>query len=89
MNELKHGHGLAEIRVRGGSRVLFSASCKVIACNIKRWFRGMSSRPDAGALFPRFSGKTLRKLTLSARFAGLRLAQLNCRLLEVGAPSRA
>lgn len=39
MSEMKRGHGLAKLRVRGLARVHFTVVCKVIACNIKRWWR--------------------------------------------------
>lgn len=37
MSELKRGHGMGRLRVRGLSRVTFAVLCKVTACNIKRW----------------------------------------------------
>jgi hypothetical protein len=40
MSELKRGYGMNRLRVRGLSRVHFAVVCKVIACNIKRWWRG-------------------------------------------------
>ena len=40
MSELKRGYGMSRLRVRGLSRVHFAVVCKVIACNIKRWWRG-------------------------------------------------
>jgi hypothetical protein len=39
MSELKRGYGMAKLRVRGLARVCFAVACKVIACNIKRWWR--------------------------------------------------
>jgi hypothetical protein len=39
MSELKRRYGLGRLRVRGLPRVHFAVVCKVIACNIKRWWR--------------------------------------------------
>jgi hypothetical protein len=39
MSELKRGHGMGKLRVRGLARVHFAVVCKVTACNIKRWWR--------------------------------------------------
>ena len=39
MSEMKRGYGMAKLRVRGLPRVHFAVVCKVIACNIKRWWR--------------------------------------------------
>jgi hypothetical protein len=41
MSELKRGHGMAKLRVRGLARVHFAVVCKVTACNIKRWWRAI------------------------------------------------
>jgi len=54
MSELKRGYGMARLRVRGLSRVHFAVVCKVIACNIKRWWR--ASRPFGADNTPRSTG---------------------------------
>ena len=36
-SELKRSHGIGKLRVRRAVKVLFAVSCKLIACNIKRW----------------------------------------------------
>jgi hypothetical protein len=54
MSELKRGYGMARLRVRGLSRVHFAVVCKVIACNIKRWWR--ASRPFGTDNTPRSTG---------------------------------
>ena len=45
---------MARLRVRGLSRVHFAVVCKVIACNIKRWWR--ASRPFGADNTPRSTG---------------------------------
>ncbi len=42
MSELKRGHGMGKLRVRGLARVTFAVLCKVTSCNIKRWARAVS-----------------------------------------------
>jgi hypothetical protein len=37
MSEAKRCHGLGKLRVRGLVRVRFAVTCKIIACNIRRW----------------------------------------------------
>ena len=51
MSELKRGNGMARLRVRGLARVHFAVVCKVIACNIKRWWRAtrVSGRGPCGS----------------------------------------
>ena len=39
ISELKRGHGLGRLRVRGKPRVTLAVGLKVTACNIKRWLR--------------------------------------------------
>lgn len=46
MSELKRGHGMGRLRVRGLARVTFSVLCKVTACNIKRWSRAVSASSE-------------------------------------------
>ncbi len=36
-SELKRSHGIGKLRVRRAVKVLFAVSCKLIACNVKRW----------------------------------------------------
>jgi hypothetical protein len=36
-SELKRAHGIGRLRVRRLAKVCFAVSCKLIACNIKRW----------------------------------------------------
>jgi hypothetical protein len=36
-SELKRSHGIGKLRVRRAIKVLFAVSCKLIACNVKRW----------------------------------------------------
>lgn len=50
-SELKRSHGIGKLRVRRAVKVLFAVSCKLIACNVKRWanahfafFKGVSER---------------------------------------------
>jgi hypothetical protein len=40
-SELKRAHGIGRLRVRRLAKVCFAVACKVIACNIKRWAKGM------------------------------------------------
>jgi len=47
MSELKRGHGMGRLRVRGLARVTFAVLCKVTACNIKRWAKALSVSPEA------------------------------------------
>lgn len=42
-SELKRAHGIGRLRVRRLVKVCFAVACKVIACNIKRWARALSS----------------------------------------------
>ena len=42
MSELKR-LGMGRLRVRGLVKVIFAVSCKVIACNIKRWWKAVIS----------------------------------------------
>lgn len=44
MSELKRGHGLGRLRVRGMPRVRLQVAFKVIACNVKRWARAARCR---------------------------------------------
>ena len=43
MSELKGCHEFGKLRVRGLARVHFAVVCKVIACNIRRWTRGIAA----------------------------------------------
>lgn len=36
-SELKRSYGIGKLRVRKMAKVLFAVSCKLIACNVKRW----------------------------------------------------
>ena len=54
MSELKRGHGMARLRVRGLPRVHFAVACKVIACNIKRWWQ--ATRTNGSGIAPRSTG---------------------------------
>jgi hypothetical protein len=40
-SELKRAHGIGRLRVRRLVKVCFAVACKVIACNIKRWAKGV------------------------------------------------
>jgi len=46
MSELKRSHGLGCLRVRRLPKVHFAISCKVIACNVKRWAKALSGCPN-------------------------------------------
>jgi len=46
MSELKRGHDMAKLRVRGLARVTFAVLCKVTACNVKRWARAVSASSE-------------------------------------------
>ena len=41
ISELKRGHGLGRLRVRGLARVRIQIGLKTTACNIKRWLRAL------------------------------------------------
>jgi hypothetical protein len=43
MSELKRAHGMRRLRVRTKPRVSFAVGMKVIACNVKRWLRGVAT----------------------------------------------
>ena len=43
MSELKRGHGLGRLRVRGHVRVCIQVALKTMACNIKRWMRAVAA----------------------------------------------
>ena len=73
MSELKR-IGIGKLRMRGLAKVVFSVACKVIACNIKRWWRaviaatgGRSPQKNAGGavleLFCALSGLILTLLS--------------------------
>jgi len=47
MSELKRGHGLGRLRVRGRQSVLMRATLKITACNVKRWLRGVKTEATA------------------------------------------
>jgi len=36
-SELKRTYGIGRLRVRRAVKVLFAVSCKLIACNVRRW----------------------------------------------------
>ena len=42
-SELKRGHGLGDLRVRGRPRVELAVHLKALACNIKRMVRALMS----------------------------------------------
>ena len=43
MSEVKRAHGLGQLRVRGGPRVLLAIAMKLAACNVKRWLRAQAA----------------------------------------------
>lgn len=43
MSELKRGHGLGRLRVRGLARVCIQVALKATACNVKRWLRALAA----------------------------------------------
>jgi len=51
-SELKRGHGLGELRVRGGLRVRLAVQLKVLACNLKRAMRAWSKCRSEGRAGP-------------------------------------
>jgi len=61
-SELKRAHGIGRLRVRRIAKVCFAVACKVIACNIKRWARALST---LGGLLPRCDGPVCPILKLS------------------------
>jgi len=73
MSELKGCHALGKLRVRGLSRVHFAVVCKVIACNIRRWTRGIIAK---NTLSP--SGQAV----LSSHFVLNALKHLTCEFTE-------
>ena len=52
-SELKRGHGLRKLRVRGGLRVRLAVYFKALACNLKRalrhWTQGLAGEAEAAA----------------------------------------
>jgi hypothetical protein len=51
-SELKRAHGLGKLRVRRMPRVLLAVSCKLTACNIKRWLRAIAEAAEKAGLSP-------------------------------------
>jgi hypothetical protein len=49
-SELKRGHGLDDLRVRGRPRVVLAVHLKALACNLKRMVRALTPKP--GDLLP-------------------------------------
>lgn len=47
MSELKRGHGMRRVRVRGLVRVRLQVAFKATACNLKRWGRAVADRKRA------------------------------------------
>jgi hypothetical protein len=47
-SELKRAHGMGRLRVRRAAKVCFAVTCKVIACNIKRWAKTHMGNPYNG-----------------------------------------
>jgi len=43
-SELKRGHGLGRLRVRGDARVVLAVYFKALACNVKRMLRALMER---------------------------------------------
>lgn len=43
MSELKRAHGMRTLRVRTKPRVQLAVGMKIIACNVKRWLRGVAT----------------------------------------------
>ncbi len=62
MSELKRSHGMGKLRVRRATKVCFAVACKVIACNIKRWAKALST---SGTALQRLIGLIMGRLTLS------------------------
>lgn len=48
VSELKRGHGLGDLRVRGRTKVLMRTTLKVTACNIKRWLGASEAVSSSG-----------------------------------------
>ena len=46
-SELKRGHGLGSLRVRGRWRVVLAVYLKALACNVKRMVRALMPKPAA------------------------------------------
>jgi hypothetical protein len=44
-SEMKRSHGLGKLSVRRLPRVRLAVTCKLIACNIKRWLRALQEAP--------------------------------------------
>lgn len=74
MSELKRGHGMGKLRVRGLVKVTLAVLCKATACNIKRWNRAAARRRAVSEAVRGSSAAACRLLKL------LRL--LWCRLLS-------
>jgi hypothetical protein len=70
MSELKRGYGLAKLRVRGLSRVHFAVVCKLVACNIKRWWR--ATRAAGSGDTPRSTEPTSPPETIWPRWCSIR-----------------
>jgi len=45
-SELKRSHGLGKLRVRRVAKVCFAVTCKLIACNIKRWAKAHTASEE-------------------------------------------
>ena len=48
-SELKRGHGLGHLRVRGGLRVRLAVYLKALACNVKRMVHALQARESQEA----------------------------------------
>ena len=46
VSELKRGHGLGDLRVRGRPRVVLAVHLKAVACNLKRMVRALMLTPN-------------------------------------------
>lgn len=47
-SELKRGHGLGRLRVRGAGGVKLAVYLKALACNVKRWLKHLAEKAIAG-----------------------------------------
>jgi hypothetical protein len=74
-SELKRAHGLGKLRVRRMPRVLLAVSCKLTACNIKRWLRAIAEAAEKAGLSPiQAVCRALAALALLAAWPGTRAA---------------
>ncbi|MEZ4268678.1 MAG: transposase [Myxococcota bacterium] len=70
-SELKRAHGLGELRVRRMPRVRLAVSCKLTACNIKRWLKAIAETALKAGISPiQAIWRALAALTLLAAWPG-------------------